>query len=139
MEGQEYFKCPRCRGRSWLEESNGDIVQRCLCGLHKYIQREVEGLTILTTAVEQEDIRLPALGTKIYKCLLAVADQYPKPINTIDIALKAGLQNKETAALTAMLRIRGLLERVSERRGVVGGSIWILTMPAARQLKVKGE
>jgi hypothetical protein len=49
---------------------------------------------------------------------------------TADVARTTQLTNKETAALLIALMARGLIQRASERRGVVGGSEWKLTTPA---------
>jgi hypothetical protein len=132
----DYFKCPKCRGRSWIEKEEQDYIQRCLCGLFKYLQREIDGVTILSTAVSQLDVKLPPVGTKIYKCLLAVANSYPKPINTQEIAYHAQLKDKETAALVVMLRVRGIVERKEERRGIKGGSVWELTSIAVQKMNL---
>jgi hypothetical protein len=99
----------------------------------------VDGLTVMTAAVTPREARLPAQDTKIYKCLLAVAHCWPSTIMTLEVAHAAALQGKETSALMAVLSARGLVERLEERRGLVGGSIWQLTNTAAGMMQLKKE
>ena len=130
------IRCPRCGSLSWLEWQDPDLVQRCLCGLRRYLRRSVEGLTVMHAAVPQREARLPAQNTKIYKCLLAVVEIWPRTIMTLQIASTAHLNGKETSALMAVLSARGLVERLEERRGLVGGSIWKLTDSAAALMRL---
>ena len=136
---QESLRCPRCGGLSWMEYHDPDLIQRCLCGLHRYLRRDVDGMTIMTAAVSQREARLPAQDTKIYKCLLAVAQSWPSTIMTLEVAHVARLHGKETSALMAVLSARGLVERLEERRGLVGGSIWQLTTTAAGMMQLRKE
>ena len=122
--------CPRCRSHTWLEQFDEDIVQRCLCGLRRYIQRKIDGMVITTAVVKQSDVVLPQRSTKIYRCLSSVGRRFPALVMTASVARDTGLHNKETAALLIALQARGLVKRASERRGMTGGSEWTLT-PAA--------
>lgn len=122
--------CPKCRGRTWLESYDDDIVLRCLCGLYQYVQRKIDGVMIYTSAVKQSDIMLPQRGTKIYRCFASIGHKFPRVIMTADVARATGLNNKETAALLTALQARGLIQRASERRGIVGGSEWKITTAA---------
>jgi len=94
---------------------------RCLCGLHQYIQRKVDGVMIYTAAVKQSDVVLPQRGTKIYRCLSAIGRKHPNVIMTAIVAQDTGLNNKETAALLIALQARGVIQRATERRGIAGG------------------
>jgi hypothetical protein len=107
-----------------------------MCGLFKYLQREVDGMTILHTAVQESDVRLPAQGTKIYKCLVVISMSWPGTIKTMEVAKHAELNGKETAALINVLSARRLVERIEERRGLIGGSVWRLSRDAAHLLKL---
>lgn len=129
--------CPKCRGVTWLDHVNEDIVQRCLCGLFKYVQRKIDGTMIYTAVVKQSDVVLPQRGTKIYRCFSAIGRKYPKVTMTADVARYTGLNNKETAALLVALQARGLIQRASERRGIVGGSEWRLTTIAEAFFQVR--
>ena len=133
------YTCPKCGSKhSWFDEEGDDLIQRCLCGLTRYLYREIEGgVTVLRSGVRVPDVTIPSHGTKIYKCLLAVRNAHPATILTGGIAEEAGLRGKETASLVVTLMGRGLLERVEARRGLLGGSIWKLTVIAKQLLKVK--
>lgn len=129
--------CPRCAGASWVEDIRGTVTQRCLCGLTRPLLKRLDGtITLMRTAVPANGTTMPAIGTKISKCLLAVAEMNPHPVMTGRVAQAAGLQNKETASLLITLMTRGLVERVSERRGMQGGSEWKLTLTARQMLKL---
>lgn len=132
------FPCPKCGAKhSWFETDGDDLIQRCLCGLTHYLFRELEdGITVMRSGVRVPDVTLPSDGTKIRKCLMAVRNAYPRNIRTGDIAERTGLKGKETASLVVTLMGRGLLERVSARRGLLGGSVWKLTVTAQTLLKV---
>lgn len=136
---EESLRCPRCGGLSWLLYQEPDLIQKCLCGLHRYLRRDIDGLTVMTAAVPQREARLPAQDTKIYRCLLAVASCWPSTTLTQDIACSASLNGKETSALMAVLSARGLVERLEERRGLVGGSVWRLTKTAACLMRLHKE
>lgn len=132
------YPCPKCGSKhSWFDQNGEELIQRCLCGLTRYLFREIEdGITVMRSGVRVPDVTLPSEGTKIYKCLLAVRNAHPRTILTGGIAEQAGLRGKETASLVVTLMGRGLLERVEARRGLLGGSIWKLTLIAKRLLKV---
>lgn len=136
---EEPLRCPRCGGLSWLRFQGPDLIQKCLCGLHRYLRRDIDGLTVMHSAVPPREARLPAQNTKIYKCLLAVAQCWPATTFTHDVALCACLNGKETSALMAVLSARGLVERLEERRGLAGGSVWRLTTVAARLMRLQKE
>jgi hypothetical protein len=72
-----------------MEYHEPDLIQRCLCGLRKYLRRSIDGMTVMTAAVAQPDTRLPAQNTKIHKCLMAVVQAWPHTIITQDIARTA--------------------------------------------------
>lgn len=134
----EKYPCPKCGSKhSWFETEGDDLIQRCLCGLTRYLMREMEdGVTILRSGVRVPDVTLPAEGTKIYRCLIAVRNAHPKTILTGEVASRTGLKGKETASLVVTLMGRGLLERVEARRGLLGGSVWKLTSIAKDLLNV---
>jgi len=133
--------CPKCGGHSWIEEqSNGDLAQRCMCGLMIFLEQDAgDGVTLQRRAVKQDQVQLPQKGTKIHRCLSAVVYAYPETIMTSGIASFAELQSKETASLVVALMARGLVERVQERRGLAGGSIWTLTHATKKLIGIKGE
>lgn len=135
MQGE--VRCPKCGGRSWIERDQGGMMQRCLCGLARPVVKQAEGnITILQSAVKASDAVLPQVGTKTRRCLMAVYLAFPLDVNTAQIAQDSGLENKETSALLMTLLARGLVERVSERRGLLGGSEWKTTVATRELLKL---
>jgi hypothetical protein len=114
-----------------LEQFDDDLVQRCLCGLRKYIQRKMpNGNLVFTAAVKASAVMVPQRGTKIYRCFSAIGRSWPRVVMTAEVARITSLNGKETAALLIALMARGLIARASERRGMTGGSEWKLTAVA---------
>lgn len=130
------LRCGKCGStRSWVEQDSGGWLQRCVCGLCRPVVRKAEGsITVLHSVVRPSEVVLPAAGTKTRRCLIAVHRAWPGKIQTAQVAERSGLQNKETSSLLITLMARGLVERVSERRGFVGGSEWRLTVTALELL-----
>lgn len=89
------------------------------------------------SAVKPSEVVLPQKGTKTRRCLFALVNHYPRKLNTSQVARSTWLDNKETSALLTTLMARGLVERVSERRGLLGGSDWQLTHTAITIIKPK--
>jgi predicted HTH transcriptional regulator len=116
-----------------LEQDVGGLVQRCLCGLMKPVVKHAEGSIQIIHATRAADVVMPANGTKTRRCLLAVAAALGT-ITTGEVALNAGLSNKETAAMLVTLMARGLVERMEERRGLPWGSKWRVTVVARSNL-----
>lgn len=93
-------------------------------------------MTVISSAVQEADVKLPAKGTKIYRCLLAISECWPSSIMTMEVAKATDLSGKETSALINVLSTRRLVERIEERRGLAGGSVWRLSRDAAYLLKL---
>lgn len=132
--------CPNCGSiKTWLIEEKQCIVQKCICGLHKYLLHisEEGGVTVMRRTVRNDEVLLPEAGTKTFKCLVAIADHYPTIMDTATIAGRAGLQNKETSALLSVLMTRGLVDRVEGRKKWKGGSTWKLSYSAERIMRIQ--
>ncbi|HEY0819770.1 MAG TPA: hypothetical protein VGD46_13385 [Rhizobacter sp.] len=121
--------------RAWLVRDVGGVMQRCHCGLARPVVQQAEGNITIISATRAADVMLPEKGTKTRRCLMAVARSWPAIITTGAVAESAGLQNKETSSLLITLMARGLVERVSERRGLLGGSEWRVTTATRDLLK----
>lgn len=134
----ERMMCGKCgRNTAWIERDSGGLVQRCMCGATRPVIKKAEGnITVLHSTVRRSEVVLPQMGTKTRKCLTSVANAWPKERNTSEVAQDAGLQNKETASLLMTLMAKGLVERVSERRGLLGGSEWRVTVPTRELLNL---
>ena len=130
MDIETVRKCPKCNSKSaWLEAEGQDLVQRCLCGLNKYLFRvsaegEIEPIEPRNIA---DSIKMPLENPNHYKCLLAIYKTYPDPVQTAQVAAHCGFENKPTYGFIASLLSKGLVERVEERKGLPGGSSWTLT------------
>lgn len=111
------------------------VIQRCLCGLYLFVQVDSSGGIVAQSTVKSP-VKMPSKGTKIRRCLEAVRDLWPNTIRTLEIATLAGLHGKETSALMAVLAARGLVQRLEERRGLVGGSIWSLSDIAVEHIEL---
>lgn len=119
--------CPRCGDPSWYEKDDEDVIQRCFCGLHKVVYtRNSDGIAMVRRTPPSK-VMLPKPGTKIAKCLSVVTDHHPQKASTFKISEKTGFSRDETASHLMMLMNRGLIDRVQNRRGMAGGSMWTLT------------
>lgn len=94
------------------------------------LQEMKDGKEVYRKVVPTTKTRLPETGTKLHTCFREVAVAYPKTIASSEVIRNSGLQPKETGALLVALLARGLIERVEGRRGLPGGSIWILSSAA---------
>jgi hypothetical protein len=133
------IRCPKCgSGHGWLEEIDQQIVQRCMCGLMRFVARKTEnGYEVMHRTVRTEDVRLPVRTTKLYQTLLCVAESYPSAICTSDIAVHRGQNNKETASMMTLLMARGLVNRVERKRGISGGSLWAVSKETITLMKLQ--
>lgn len=131
----ERLTCGKCgRNSAWIERDRYGLVERCDCGVHRPVVRKAEGnITVLHSTVRKTQVALPQAGTKTRKCLTSVVEAWPGQRTTSEVAQDSGLKNKETASLLMTLMAKGLVERVSERRGLIGGSEWRITI-ATREL-----
>ena len=126
--------CPKCSGRSWLEETGDDIWQRCLCGLHKLVFTRLEsGMTVTCVEPVQQN-SLPRRGTKLAKCLGCLAGL--EVGSTADVAARMKQSTSETASQLTVLMAKGLVSRREEKKGTKGGSLWELSPDAKTALRV---
>lgn len=127
--------CPKCGGRSWYEWEGNDMIQRCLCGLCRFVLMARGDFTIMHSQPVAEVV-LPRPKTKLSRCLGALASCHPAPTSTSDIALLVKCTSSDTASQLMVLMNKGLVERVTLGRGKAGGSTWILTLRARKHLPV---
>lgn len=134
----ERLLCGKCgRKSAWIEKDKLGLVERCVCGVHRPVVRRAEGnITVLHSTVRRVDVTLPTVGTKTRRCLSSVVGAWPRLLNTSEVAHDSGLNNKETASLLMTLMAKGLVERVSERRGLLGGSEWRATVTTRELMKL---
>jgi len=129
--------CPRCGDPSWFQKDGDDVIQRCVCGLHKIVYtRNSDGITIVRR-IPPNRVILPKSGTKIAKCLSVVSQKYPDMASTMKVSEETGFSRDETASHLMMLMNRGLVDRVRNRRGMAGGSMWKLTTRSEQLLNFR--
>lgn len=130
--------CPKCRS-AWtrVERVDRELVQRCLCGLTRWLVRDLSGGAVAHRSVTRtSDTTLPRPESKLYKCLLAVSEEYPTPSSSALVCSATSFHMKEVSSMMIALMGRGLVTRVEVRRGIPGGSLWALTVRAKELLKL---
>jgi chorismate synthase len=93
----------------------------------------VGNLTITVTDTATKDT-LPRRGTKLSITLGALAGVDKG--TTRQIADRTGQSSNDTASQLTVLQGRGLVERMNHKRGVEGGSTWMLTILASKLLNI---
>jgi hypothetical protein len=135
--------CPKCGSESaWFEYSHQDVVLRCLCGLHKLVQSHL-GSIVIEHSEKAEDVTLPRQGTKLWECLVALA--FLESASTADITAQVNhsrpkdseYDTNEVSSHLTVLRYKGLVVVTQFRKGLPGGSTWVLTAAATRLLQVR--
>lgn len=122
--------CPKCASTQATYRADGpDLVLRCLCGYHKVVYT-----TLGTAEIMHSDagtsVRLPKQGTHLRKTLMAV--ECLEIATTAEITLRlhelrAAYSASDVASYLTILRAKGLVDTTTSRRGVAGGSTWVLT------------
>ena len=126
--------CPKCGGK----ETGYEVVQsqvwfRCSCGRRELrYERNKDGIIIRHT--ENRNMRLPKKGTKLYACLIFVAEH--EGCRTGDVAMSMKDSASKVATQLTVLMCRGYITRVDTRRGVAGGSSWELTAATKKILQL---
>lgn len=140
------FECPKCGQRqAWLEHTPPDVILRCLCGLWKVVETTLETIKIEHFEAA-ENIRLPKRDSKLYKTLAVLYAIEPASTAYVTEMLELGSRHTDTpleftvsdvASQLTVLKYRGLVKVLSNKKGVVGGSTWQLTT-AAKQIFEQG-
>lgn len=131
--------CPKCGSESArFEYGPQDVVLRCLCGLHKVVQTKL-GTLVIDHSEKPEDVSLPRQGTKLWECLIALHDL--KSASTAEITMQANIgreaklyDTNEVSSHLTVLRYKGLVVVTEFRKGLPGGSTWVLTDAASKLL-----
>jgi|Cruoilmetagenom7_1024161.scaffolds.fasta_scaffold01557_19 hypothetical protein len=134
---QEEDTCPKCSGRAWYEFADSNIVQRCLCGMIRYVWQRTPNGGLRTHVQRKEEFKMPEAGTKLSKCLGFVAVQYPNTVTTRDLCGISGQNTSDVSSQLIVLMHKGLVERVEARPGTKGGSIWLVTRRALEALSME--
>lgn len=135
------LECPKCYAcRAWFERDGSDIVLRSICGVHIIVQSQGPAETIIEhSEARPKAIRLPKPGSALSACLghLAIAEA------ANSAAITEALQGagrvftvSDVSSYLTMLRVKGLVRATDMRKGLVGGSTWVLTDTAKQLLGV---
>ncbi len=127
------MKCGRCGHRMWLEIHHQTDWGKCVCGNLIPLDTEQEGIRIHHQEAG-ENVRLPRTGTLLAICLGALAGA--TMADTERLATLLEQDTSSTASQLGVLRKKGLVKAVTDRRGSRGGSMWVLTAEAIRALKL---
>ena len=127
--------CPKCGSLSWFEKNGDDVIHRCLCGFHKVVYTK-QGCITMIHRPKSKHVMLPRAGTKISKCLSALAKYHPRELSTAEVAVIINFKRDEVASHLMLLMQRGLIERVVNKRGKSGGSHWELSVRAQKLLSL---
>lgn len=138
MQLNEHDQCPKCGARARYEVAEtGDIVQRCICGMMRYVWQRTQNGGFRTHVQRKEEFKMPETGTKLSKCLGFVAAQYPNTVTTRDLCGVSGQNTSDVSSQLIVLMHKGLVERVEARPGTKGGSIWRVTRRALEALSME--
>jgi len=114
-----------------LEIEDREVVIRCLCGFLKIVEEIRDGMVI--TRTEHPTLHsLPRTGTKLSKCLGALYVYSPQ--STGELAVKLDQTNNETAVQLTVLQTKGLAVKVTQGKGIPGGSVWDMSSIGNRLL-----
>lgn len=131
-----YIPCPKCGGSSWLKKERQEIWHRCLCGYAKMVEVDVGGGVKILHAAATPEVELPRKGSKLAAIFWAVVGEFPGEVTTARVAYLAREDTSNAASRLTVLMSKGLLERTAERRGMAGGSSWVLSYKAQQILKL---
>jgi hypothetical protein len=134
---QERDACPKCGGKAWYEMTELDIVQRCVCGLYRYVWAKTPDGGYRIHTQKKAEFKMPDKGTKLSTCLGHVAAQYPNTVTTRDLCGVSGQNTSDVSSQLIVLMHKGLIERVVARPGTKGGSIWKITRRALSKLSME--
>lgn len=131
--------CPKCTSESaWFEYSEREVLLRCLCGFNKIVQTFL-GEIVIDHSEKPEDVTLPRQGTKLWQCLVALSSL--QSASTAVITSQVNIDNgvkydtNEVSSHLTVLRYKGLVVVTEFRKGLPGGSTWIITPAAGKLLK----
>lgn len=131
-------ECPKCGSASaWFEKNGRDVWLQCLCGVNKLVFSEVETITIYHTETA-EKVSLPRPGTRLWHCLamlygLGQASTH-EITERVNLNTSLHLSASDVASFLTVLRYKGLVFPLENRRGHIGGSVWKCTDPAKKLL-----
>jgi hypothetical protein len=122
--------CPKCSSpNAYYERKGHDLNLRCRCGYFKVVYTELETITIERNDAGV-DVKLPKRGTNLYATLAALASMITETSAGVTnrlIQLGHDFDVSDVSSYLTILRSKGLVVATEIRRGVAGGSTWVLT------------
>lgn len=118
----EQLLCPKCEGYSWIEVEDNCPVQKCTCGLRKYLEVHDNGIVTTHIPMNINKVTLPSVGSQLSKilgCLVVLGN-----MTSSEIADRVGVDTNNATTNLSVLRSRGLIRVITNRKGHVGGSLW---------------
>lgn len=129
-------ECPKCHATSaWYEQDYRDVMLRCLCGYFRVVATKLEEIVIEHI---ESHVSLPRRESKLWYCVATLFSVEPANSQEITEALNYGREVKLTvsdvSSQLTVLRYKGLVRALDERKGWPGGSTWMLTEAARDRL-----
>lgn len=126
--------CRRCRALAMYEVIDSNLSIRCPhCGDVEWIRRETpEGMVLSRVrSTSIEPVKLPARNSRLYACLIVLADY--GELRSQEASEKLKMDKSKVGTSYAVLASRGLVVAKKPNQGKKGGSLWALT-DAAKKL-----
>ncbi len=114
--------CPKCGGFSWLKEEADSVIQHCVCGLNRFIYLKIDGTTLTRVPITVSTVVLPVRGSQLSQilgCLVGLGD-----LTSQQIARQLSITVDKATTNLSILRKRGLITALEDRKGRLGGSLW---------------
>jgi hypothetical protein len=114
--------CPKCGGFSWLKEEADTVIQHCVCGLNRFIFIKSGNQTFTRVPVKVSTVVLPARGSQLSQilgCLIILGE-----LTSQQIAVQLSITVDKATTNLSVLRSRGLIQTLQDRKGRLGGSLW---------------
>ncbi len=128
--------CPKCGGFSWFDTEGQNVVHKCTCGYLKFVEVTKEGIKVIKYDPPTIS-NLPRRGTKLSKCLGVLLTNPKEPLTTQEAADRLREPTNDTSSRMMALSHKGLVVKVIDGRGRVGGSTWKVTDEAVKACKGK--
>ncbi len=120
-----HLKCPKCSGFSWIAVEPPHVIQKCICGLTDVLEVSRDGMDIQKAPRGVTQYTLPGRGTQLSKVLGCLV-RFPE-LDSAQIAGHLGISVDKATTNLSVLRSRGLIRTIINRKGKAGGSFWQLT------------
>lgn len=106
-----------------------DLILRCMCGVEKVVFSVLAKMQIEHNDAGP-DVKVPKQNTHLYNTMMAVdvlVEATTKEITDRLLDAGEGYSVSDVASYLTILRAKGLVATTVIRRGVLGGSTWVLT------------